>query len=48
MSRRLRLGLALFGLVILLFALLALAYAYWPLASLQEQVPIAPTLFSPP
>jgi hypothetical protein len=48
MSRRWRLTIALIGLLILLFAGLALVYAYWPGSSLQEQVPIAPTLFIPP
>ena len=48
MTRNLRLLLFVIGVVILLCSLAALAYAYWPVEALLEQVPIAPTLFSPP
>ncbi len=36
------------GLLIMLCALAALAYAFWPLEALREQAPLAPTLFAPP
>ncbi len=48
MSPRLRLALAILGLVVIALALLALAYAAWPLESTVDQAPIAPTLFQPP
>jgi len=48
MNRNLRLAIFVIGLVVVLCSLAALAYAYWPVETLSEQVPIAPTLFSPP
>ena len=48
MSPRLRLGLALLGFIVILFGLLALAYAFGPVQHVNEQAPIAPTLFVPP
>ena len=48
MSRRRRLTLAILGLMIVAVSLLILAYVFWPLASVREQIPIAPTLFAPP
>ncbi len=47
-SKRLYLLLAFIGLLLILCALSALAYAAWPAGGLQEQVPLAPTLFVPP
>jgi hypothetical protein len=37
-----------FGLVVILCSLAALAYAFWPLEALHELTPLAPTLFAPP
>lgn len=48
MSQRLKVGLVVFSLLLLLVSLAALAYAYWPLAVVRDQLPIAPTLFAPP
>ncbi len=48
MPKRLRALLVLVGLLIVLCSLVALAYAFWPVDNLSEQVPLAPTLFSPP
>ena len=48
MPVRLRMVLALAGLLLLILSLAALAYVFWPLDSAREQIPIAPTLFSPP
>ena len=48
MTRNLRLALFVIGVVVVLCSLAALAYAYWPIEALSEQVTVAPTLFSPP
>ncbi len=48
MSRRLRLTLALLGLVIACFAVTALLYSLWPVDTLRDQLRLAPTLFAPP
>ncbi len=48
MSRNLRIGLFLFGLLLVSVSLIALAYAFWPLNTVNEQVPLPPTLFAPP
>jgi hypothetical protein len=48
MSRRLRLALALLGLVILCLAATALLYALWPVETLRDQLRLDPTLFAPP
>jgi hypothetical protein len=47
-SRNLRLAVIVFGIVIVLCSLAALAYSLWPLDLYLEQSPLAPTLFSPP
>jgi hypothetical protein len=46
--RRTQILLLLLGLLILVCAISALAYAYWPLGALEEHAPLAPTLFAPP
>jgi len=48
MSRRLRLILAILGLVIACLSLIAVLYALWPVDPLRDQFPLAPTLFVPP
>ena len=48
MSRRLRLTLAILGLVIACLSLIAVLYALWPVDTLRDQFPHAPTLFVPP
>jgi hypothetical protein len=48
MSTRLRLALAVTGLIILCCALLALGYALWPIDDSSLQSTLAPTLFTPP
>ena len=48
MSPRLRIVLLLIGLSIILFSLVALAYAIAPAIILHDQATLAPTLFSPP
>ena len=48
MSRRLRLTLAVVGLLLVALSLALLAYALWPLPSNVEHHPLAPTLFVPP
>ncbi len=47
-SPRLRLFLILLGLIFIAGALLALAYAYWPVEASREGLRLAPTLFAPP
>jgi hypothetical protein len=48
MSLRLRLALALTGLIVVLVSLALLAYVLWPSATELEQFQPAPTLFAPP
>jgi hypothetical protein len=48
MTRNLRLALFVLGVLVVLCSLAALAYAYWPVAVLNEQSTVVPTLFSPP
>ncbi len=48
MPPRLRSLLLLLGLLIALFAIVALAYAFAPGVVLRDQATLAPTLFSPP
>ncbi len=48
MSVQWRTALLILGLLVILFSLAALAYAFWPVAALREQAPLAPTLFAPP
>jgi hypothetical protein len=48
MTRRMRLVLGLLGLIVVAASCVLLAYAFWPLVSTSEQVPLAPTLFVPP
>lgn len=48
MSYRLKIGLVVFGLIVLLVSLVALGYAYWPLVMARDQVLVAPTLLAPP
>ncbi len=48
MSFRLKIGLAVLGLVIVLISLAALIYAYWPMEVVQVGGPVSPTLFAPP
>lgn len=48
MTRKTRAILVLLGLLIVIFALTALAYALLPGETLREQAPIAPTLFTLP
>lgn len=47
-SRNFRLLVFVLGLLILLAALLALAYAYWPVELQRLQDTLDPTLFAPP
>ncbi len=47
-NKRLFLLLAFIGLLLIFCSLSALVYAAWPVAGLQEQAPLAPTLFIPP
>jgi hypothetical protein len=48
LSRRLRLGLAVAGLILIGLAAFALVYAFGPVDRVIEHVPVAPTLFGPP
>jgi len=48
MSPRARAIFAIIGVIILCFACAALIYAFTPIQTVREQIPIAPTLFSPP
>jgi hypothetical protein len=48
MSTRLRLYLALAGLMLILASVLALAYAFWPVDTATEEFSPPPTLFAPP
>ncbi len=48
MSHRLRLALAILGLIVLLVAIAAIVYVAWPMQTAREQLPVAPTLFAPP
>jgi len=48
MTARLRLTLALAGLLLILLSLGLLAYALWPVGTVLEQFQPAPTLFAPP
>ena len=48
MPRKTRAILVLLGLLIIMFAITALAYAFLPGETLREQAPIAPTLFTLP
>ncbi len=48
MTRKTRAIMVLIGLLIVLFAMAALAYALTPVEALREQAPIAPTLFTLP
>jgi hypothetical protein len=48
MSKRVRLALAVAGVIIAAASLLALAYAWWPLDTAREQFVPPPTLFAPP
>ena len=47
-SARLRLLVAVLGLLLLAFSLLALAYAIWPVEVQRLQATLAPTLFAAP
>ena len=47
-SRNIRIAFFVFGVVILLCSLAALVYAFGPVQALVEQVPLAPTLLTPP
>ena len=48
MHLRLRLFLIILGILIIIFSVLALAYAIAPLETQQVQATLAPTLFNPP
>jgi TRAP-type C4-dicarboxylate transport system permease small subunit len=48
MPFRLRLILAILGLLLCLCAAAALIYAAWPVEVLRDHAPVAPTLFAPP
>jgi hypothetical protein len=48
MSFRLRIALALAGLLVILLSLALLAYVLWPAGTLLERFQPAPTLFAPP
>jgi hypothetical protein len=48
MSTRWRVGLAIIGLIVMGLSLAALVYALWPVESLLDRQPLAPTLFAPP
>ncbi len=48
MSRRVRLTLAVIALAVVSLSLVLLAYSFWPLDSLREQLRLAPTVFAPP
>jgi len=48
MSSRLRLAIGIFGALILICSILALAYSLWPVEIVEEQIRLAPTLFAPP
>ena len=48
MSRRLRLGLAVIGLIIAILAASALLYALWPVDTLRDQGYLVPMLFVAP
>ena len=48
MSPRLRIVLAVVGVLIVLCSLTALAFAFGPIQHTSEQDPVAPTLFAPP
>ncbi len=48
MSRRLRLTLAVIGLIIAILAASALLYALWPVDTLRDQGHLVPSLFIPP
>ncbi|MBI5052099.1 MAG: hypothetical protein HZB52_02390 [Chloroflexi bacterium] len=48
MSPRARIILAVIGLVIICLACAALVYAFTPIQYVRQQIPVAPTLFSPP
>lgn len=48
MSRRVRLMLALLGLIIAALSAVVLVYAVWPVDTLRDQVQLSPTVFAPP
>jgi hypothetical protein len=48
MSRRLRLTLAILGLVIVCLSLTAVLYSLWPVDTLHDRFLLAPTFFAPP
>ena len=47
-TRRLKIGIILVGMSILVIGLVALAYAYWPITVNQLQETLSPTVFAPP
>lgn len=48
MSRRVRVVLAIAGLVIVLCSLVTLGFAFGPIQHLSDQATVAPTMFAPP
>lgn len=48
MSLRLRITLALAGLLLICLSLAALTYTLWPIEKTSEQFQLSPTLFAPP
>jgi len=48
MSLRLRIALAITGLLLICLSLAALAYTQWPIKKTSEQFQLLPTLFAPP
>ena len=47
-SHRIRIALALAGLIVIILSLVALAYAFWPIEPTSEQFLPDPTLLVPP
>jgi hypothetical protein len=48
MSPRLRIVLAVVGVIIILCSLVTLAFAFGPIQHLSDQATVAPTMFAPP
>ena len=48
MSRKVRVALLSFGVLLVLCSLAALLYAFWPVESASVQATLAPTLLAPP
>ena len=48
MSRKMRVALLSFGVLLVLCSLAALLFAFWPVESTSVQATLAPTLLAPP